>query len=354
MTLRLSNSTLSPDLFAAVMGTVILSAAAKNHRYAGFSGALEAIAVLAMAVLVAAVLVTAAAKRRLLPWTMEDAETTMPLFTFVAACAVLGDRLSSSHPLALWVLGVVAASAWLALMALSVRNILGHGIVELRDRIHGVWLLASVATSALATVAARAASETGYRPWLIGAAALWTIALSLYVVLTVFMVWRAVAERLDQDGFEPDTWILMGALSIAVVSGHYLRNQVSPGWAGSVTGIMLLAWALATLWIPLLIYFGLHRVEQRPRLLRLTGSWWAVVFPLGMYSVATYQMADAVHVRALQTVALIAFWDAVLAWSIVAVAGLLRVPRAVRAVSEPHDHRSPAPAPRSSAPRAET
>ncbi|MDD4867213.1 MAG: hypothetical protein PHQ28_08890 [Mycobacterium sp.] len=200
-------------------------------------------------------------------------------------------------------------------------------------------LLASVATSALAIVAARAAGEIGYWPWLIGAVALMAIALSGYVVLTIFMVWRAVAERLDQDGFEPDTWILMGALSVAVVSAHQLRNQVSPGWAGSVNGLMLLAWAPATLWIPLLIYFGLHRVEQRPRLLRLTGSWWAVVFPLGMYSVATYQMADAVHVRALQTVALVAFWDAALAWSIVAVAAVLRIPRAVRLISEPHDHR---------------
>ncbi|MDD4867214.1 MAG: hypothetical protein PHQ28_08895 [Mycobacterium sp.] len=128
---------MSPDLFAVVMRTAILSAAAKNHRYAYLSGALEAIAALTMAVLVAAVVVAAAAKGRLLPWSMEDAETTMPLFTFVAACAVLGDRLSSSHPLALWVLGAVAASAWLASMTLSVRNIVGRGIVELRDQIHG-------------------------------------------------------------------------------------------------------------------------------------------------------------------------------------------------------------------------
>lgn len=333
MTIRLSDSSLSPDVFAAVMATGILSTAAREHHYTWLSTGLIALAVVALAVLVILTIVVSAAKRRVLPWNMRKPEVTMPLFTFVAGCAVVCNRLSSVNPLILPVLGAIAAVAWLCLAMLSARNTSGRRLVELRDEVHGAWLLASVAASGLAIVAAKLAKNTVAHQWLIAAVAIWVVALALYIAMTAIMVWRAIAERLDQDGFEPDTWILMGALSIAVVAGHYIHQQSRDGLASAVYPVMVTAWAIATLWIPPLIYFGLHRVEQRPRLLRFTGSWWTLVFPLGMYSVATQLMASEIHVRALQTVALVFFWDALLAWTIVAVAGLLRIPRAVRAVS---------------------
>ncbi|KAA8946921.1 MAG: hypothetical protein F6Q13_18040 [Mycobacterium sp.] len=48
---------------------------------------------------------------------------------------------------------------------------------------------------------------------------------------------------------------------------------------------------------------------------------WTLVFPLGMYSVATDAMADELHLRS--TVSLVFFWDAFAVWLIVVVAGLL-------------------------------
>jgi tellurite resistance protein TehA-like permease len=88
----------------------------------------------------------------------------------------------------------------------------------------------------------------------------------------------------------------------------------------------------ATLWIPPLIYFGLHRIRQRPDLLRFAGVWWALVFPLGMYSAATDAMAIEIGQRSLRTVSLVFFWDALAAWLIVVVAGLLRLRRALSPV----------------------
>jgi tellurite resistance protein TehA-like permease len=157
---------------------------------------------------------------------------------------------------------------------------------------------------------------------------------NIYVIMAGLMVWRAAAERPDRNGFEPDSWILMGALAIAVVAGHYIHQQSRNGVAIGVFVLTVAAWALASLWIPLLIYFSLHRVEQRPRLLQFTGAWWAMVFPLGMYSVASSIMASEIHVPALKTVALIFFWDAFLAWCIVAIAGLLRTPQAFKAITD--------------------
>ncbi|OCB56413.1 C4-dicarboxylate ABC transporter [Mycobacterium malmoense] len=329
MTIRLSSLKVSPDAFASVMATGILSTAAKNHHYLSISNALSLIAVLAWAALVVLTIVSAAAQRRALPWDLAKLENTMPLFTFVAACAVLCNRLSSGHPLVLPILGAIAAAAWLALMLASTRNIARRRLPGLRDQVHGAWLLSSVATSGLAIVATKLAGSTGHRQWLTAAVVMWVLALALYLAVAALIAWRAVDERLDRDGFEPDTWILMGALVIAVVTGHDIHLQTRSWLGGTVDATTLAAWVLATLWIPPLIYFGLHRVEQRPKLLRFTGAWWTLVFPLGMYSVATYMTAGEMHARSLQTVSLVFFWDALLAWSIVVIAGLLRIPRAV-------------------------
>ena len=58
-------------------------------------------------------------------------------------------------------------------------------------------------------------------------------------------------------------------------------------------------------------------------MLHFAGVWWAFVFPLGMYSAATYTMATEIGQRSLLTVSLVFFWDALAAWLIVTLTGLL-------------------------------
>jgi tellurite resistance protein TehA-like permease len=326
MMIRLSDITLSPDVFSVVMATGILSIAARNHHYTRISDTLGVLATVGLIVLIVLVLIAAAAKHRIVPWTLSDPDVTLRLFTFVAACSLLDNRLSAD-PRVLPILGAIAGLAWLALLVRSARNLSTHRLTQLRDQAHGAWLLASVGTSGLAIVTAQLARHTNQAAGLVAAVAVWVVALLIYVVMTSLMVWRAVAERLDRDGLEPDTWILMGALAIAAVAGHDIHQQARDWLAGSVQGVVVVAWALATVWIPALIYFGLHRIEQRPTLLQFAGAWWTLAFPLGTYSAATSAIAAEFHLRSLQTVALVFFWIALAVWLIVAVAALLRIPR---------------------------
>ncbi|ORV11231.1 tellurite resistance/C4-dicarboxylate transporter family protein [Mycobacterium celatum] len=326
MTIRLSALTLTPDVFSAVMATGILSIAARNHHYGRISGTLGILASVSLLVLVALVVFSVAAKRRLVTWDLSDPDVTLRLFTFVAACAVLDSRLASD-PLVAWVLGLTALSAWLVLMALTARNMSTRQWTALRDQAHGAWELASVGTSGLAIVSSQDARYTGHHWWLGVAVPIWIVAIVLYGLMTWLILWRAVAERQDRDGFEPDTWILMGALAIATLAGDDV-HQLAPGWlAATVRTVTIVTWAAATLWIPPLIYVGLHRITRRPDVLQLTGAWWTLVFPLGMYSVATHAMAFELGVRSMRTISLVFFWNALVAWVIVAVGGLLRFRR---------------------------
>jgi tellurite resistance protein TehA-like permease len=79
----------------------------------------------------------------------------------------------------------------------------------------------------------------------------------------------------------------------------------------------LTLWAVATAWIPILISAEVWTVRQRPSSLHYQRAWWATVFPLGMYDVATTGVATQLGISSLATVSLAAFWVALLAWAAV-------------------------------------
>jgi hypothetical protein len=244
VTFRLADVEPSPDVFAAVMATGILSIAAGNHHYRQISEAMGVLASLGLVVLVALVIVT----HRFTHWDLRDPDVTLRLFTFVAACAVLDGRLASQRVLQ-QALGVVALVSWLALIVLSARNMSACAWSELRDRAHGAWELASVGTSGLAIVAAKVARYTPEHWWLAVSVPVWLAALCIYGLMTWLILWRSVAQRQDRDGFEPDTWILMGGLAIATLAGDNI-HRLAPTWlAGPVLVVTVMTWVAATLWI---------------------------------------------------------------------------------------------------------
>ena len=336
MTIRLADIEPTPDVFAAVMATGILSIAARDHGYRGISDTLGVLATLSLAFLIALVIMTAAGHRNL-RWDLTDPDVTLRLFTFVAACAVLDTRLDSQRVL-VRVLGVVALASWVVLLVLNVRNMSAHPWSALRDRARGAWELASVGTSGLAIVATKVARHTSDHWWLGLAVGVWMVALCIYGLMTWLILWRAVTERQNpvREGgaFEPDNWILMGGMAIATLAGDNI-HVLAPAWlAGPVRAVTVVTWVTATLWIPPLIYFVVHRISQRPNMLHFAGVWWAFVFPLGMYSAASYAMAAEIGQRSLLTVSLVFFWDALAAWLFVVIAGLLLFRRALLAPAE--------------------
>jgi len=315
-----------PDVFAAVMATGILSVAAANHHYLQISVAMAVLASLGLVVLVTLVIVT----RRFAHWDLNDPDVTLRLFTFVVACTVLGVRLES-QPVLVCALGAVALASWLVLIVLNARNMLASRWPELRDGAHGAWELASVGTCGLAIVATSVGRNTPARWCLAAAVSLWVAALCIYGLMTWLILWRAVAQRhnpvQEREVFAPDAWILMGGLVIATLAGAKIHS-LAPAWLGGPVLVVTVATGVAaTLWIPPLIYFCLQHIAARPGILRFAGAWWAFVFPLAMYSAASYALATEIGWQSLITVSLVFFWDALVAWLIVAGAGLLRVTR---------------------------
>jgi tellurite resistance protein TehA-like permease len=296
-----------PDSFAAVMATGIVSIAAVDHGYRAISDVLIVLAAVALAVLI----VAAATAWRRESWDLGDLDVSLRLCTYIAACAVVGARLAE-HRIVLWVLAGMALQGWLSLAPVVARRMWRDRGARLRDRAHGGWELASVATSGLAIVCADLKI-------VFLAMLFWAIAIGVYLVMTGLIIWRAVRDPAAPQLVQPDIWILMGGAAIATLAGDHIHK------AGleSVRPVTVVTWLVATVWIPPLICVTLQRFRRRREL--PPGLWWAAVFPLGMYSSATYATAVETGWRWLTIVSLIFFWIAFAAWTLTALHALSRI-----------------------------
>jgi tellurite resistance protein TehA-like permease len=270
---------------------------------------LIALAAVALPVLIAA----AAAAWRRESWQLTDLEVSIPLCTYIAACAVVGARLGD-HWIVLWVLAAMALQGWLSLAPVVVRGLWRNRAV-LNDRVRGGWELASVATSGIAILAADLKI-------VFLAVLFWALAIGVYLLMTGLIIRRAIHAASAPELVQPDIWILMGAAAIATLAG----DHIDEAGLQSVWPVTVVTWCVATAWIPPLIYITVQRFRRRREL--PPGMWWAAVFPLGMYSSATYATAVETGWRWLTAVSLAVFWIAFVAWVIVAIESLRRFRRA--------------------------
>ncbi|RDH79018.1 C4-dicarboxylate ABC transporter [Mycolicibacterium moriokaense] len=263
------------------MATGIVSIAARDHGLVVISDVLAVVAVGLLAVLVLAAVVW-------LRPDVGDPAVSLGLLTFVAACAVVGTRLNW------WPLGAVGLLGWLLLLPLAARALWRSRWTGLVDRARGGWELAGVSTSGLAIVAADVGA--------VGlAVALLALAICLYCMMTGLVLWRAVRWPWSVELLQPDLWILMGGAAIATLAGDHIHSAGVPG----IRPVTVLTWLVASGWVPIL---AAASVRMRG------GNWWAAVFPLGMYSSATFATGVETGWQPLRTVSLVFFWIAFAAW----------------------------------------
>jgi tellurite resistance protein TehA-like permease len=107
-----------------------------------------------------------------------------------------------------------------------------------------------------------------------------------------------------------------GSTLILTDSGLAFLTSMRP----FIDGVTLMIWAWATWWIPLLVIFGVwkHGVHRVP--LTYTPLLWSMVFPLGMYSLATARLSLAADFPPLRTGARGMMWLALAVWIVTALA----------------------------------
>jgi len=327
---------LNPGYFAFVMATGIVSTGTFLLGPSWLSRALLAVATAGLVVLSVALVIRLVRFRPSVVADVHAPERVFGFFTITAGLDVLGVRLAyAGHPLATAILAGVAATVWLALTyGLPASLLLTRTHDSVLGGVNGTWLLWVVSTQSLALSAAALVPAWPSQSGLLApfAAGLWSVGLVLYLLLVSLILLRWLTVAMTPQTLGPPYWILMGATAITVLAGAKILGlpgtlPVVRATASFVEGFSYALWAFGTWWIPLLVILGFWRHVRHHWPLTYEPALWSVVFPLGMYSVATLAFGKAANLTFMEPLARFMLWVAVAAWVMVAAAFLARLTR---------------------------
>lgn len=324
---------LSPAYFALVMATGIVSIAARDFALPLLALALFAINLVAYAVLAGLTMLRAIRYPRLFFADMTDHRLGPGFFTAVAGSCILGIQILLMTGALAPAMGFLAlgTALWVGITytvfaAFTVKR----EKPPLEEGLTGAWLIAVVATQSVAVLAALIARDWPQPLRLelnFFALSMWLWGGMFYIWIISLIFYRYSFFAFSPSDLSPPYWINMGAMAISTLAGARLvQNTADAPFLASLLpflkGFTVFYWATGTWWIPMLLVLGVwrHLIQRFP--LRYDPLYWGAVFPLGMYTVATRQMAASLDLPFLAPLPPVMLVAALAAWSL-AFIGLL-------------------------------
>ncbi len=325
---------LSPAYFSLVMATGIVSIALE---YAGFEILAAGLLWLNLGQYVLLWILTVwrlLCFRRELLTDLLDHQRCFGFFTLVAGTCVLGNQLvlidAAVHiAFGLWIVGLIL---WVGLTYLIFITItIKETKPALYQGITGAWLLAVVATQAVALLSA-VLSRHLEQPWRLNvnflALSMWLWGGMMYIWMISLIFYRYTFFKFSPADLAPPYWINMGAMAISTLTGSLLiENAPEASFLSSLLpflkGFTIFFWATGTWWIPMLVVLALWRHVYKRFPVTYDPAYWGAVFPLGMYAVCTFEMAQAMELGFLWLTSHVFVWVALVAW-VLAFFGLLK------------------------------
>jgi tellurite resistance protein TehA-like permease len=326
---------LYPGYFALVMATGICSTALRDVGQPAGSAALLVVAMLGFVVLCGAL------GWRLVRFpgrVLDDLgapDRAFAFFTVVAASNVLAVRLAvDGHRGAAVALAGLGAVVWLALSyVVPVRLILGPRTQPVLAGVNGTWFIWVVGTQSIAVSASVLDRPAGGQARLtaLTAVLMWSVGVVLYLMVATLVLTRLLLLEVRPRDLTPPYWVTMGATAITVLaSAQILGMAPAPAVTAArpvVAGLGVMLWAFGTWLIPLLVTFGIWRhLLHRVRLTYLPALW-SIVFPLGMYAVASTHIGAVAELPIIARIGHAWTWVAVPAWALVFAAMCLTLAR---------------------------
>jgi tellurite resistance protein TehA-like permease len=328
---------LFPGYFALVMATGIIAIAAQQQTIDWLADTLYVVTAASFVVLVVLVVVRLVAYTGQLLADLTSHAKGFAFLTVVAGTNVLGSASAIIH--GWWTLAEVLWWCSLPLYVFLVyttliSDVLRHEKPGLGAGINGSWFLLTVSTESIAVLGALLLGHDPNDFLAFACIAAFCLGLVLYLIVMTMVFLRWTFQPLEPTEADPPAWIAAGAVAITVLAGSNLlgTRTVSPRvdrLGPFVEGLVTLAWATATFWFPLMVAIGIWRHIIRKVPLRYHPSYWALVFPLGMYGVATFKMRAVIQLDQLEWAPKVTLAVALTAWTAAFIGMLAQGARAV-------------------------
>lgn len=324
---------LSPGYFALVMATGIVAVGLHAVRLEGLSLTLLCIAAISYVVLWILFIWRAISHRAALLHDLRDPAKAFSFFTVVAGTGVLAVSLSQH--------GAVAVSTMLIGFATVLWFIFGYvlpwQVFMTRDgepiltRTNGTWFVWAVASQSLAIGMTRVHPQfTDGNDWIgLLTVLTWSVGVALYAGIAILVLLRIIQFGITPREFDPSYWVAMGAIAIAVVAGtDIVGMQSSPivdATRTIIASTLVIFWSFCVWLIPMLIGAGFWRHIGHRIPLTYTPMLWSMVFPLGMFALASINLGRVDQLPVVETIGHVMLVAAVLVWFVVFTAMLVRI-----------------------------
>jgi tellurite resistance protein TehA-like permease len=264
-----------------------------------------------------------------------DPRRAFGFFTLVAGADVLGVRLFMSGMPFFTTALLVAAGAlflvigyvipWTAALSKQKRSVVATA--------NGTWFIWVVASQSIAIAAAtlEPRADAARSALALVAVVAWSVGVLLYGATAVFVALRLMLYRFGPDEFTPPYWVTMGALAITVLAGARIVDMAEAPMVAAtghlIAGLSVVFWGIATWLIPPLLAAGLWRHVMHRLPLRYEPTLWSIIFPLGMYAVASLSIGATDTLPIVLWIGKVELWVAFAAWAATFVAMTYHVVR---------------------------